>query len=103
MALSNEVTVRRLRKDQNNSPALRKYLVLGEIFCGSKGKSEDYIIDGFIDYLHKLTDDLHLPGLGEEGVKEDDLKEISMNTECKNNPVKLDVDDLMEILTRRFC
>jgi alcohol dehydrogenase class IV len=102
MAVNNEITVRKLRKINPDSPALNKYVLMGELFTDAKGKSEDYIIDEFIDYLHKMTDELHLPGLRESGVLKEDLKEIAMNTECKNNPVKLDKEELLEILERRF-
>jgi len=40
--------------------------------------------------------------LKEYGIKEGDLDKICQITECKNNPVKLDTSDLMEILLQRF-
>jgi hypothetical protein len=43
-----------------------------------------------------------LPGLRQLGIVEADLNEIALNTECKNNPVKLGIEDLLEILTRRY-
>lgn len=102
MAVSNEVTVRRLRKNPGNGTALKKYALLGKIFLGKKNKNDDYFIDGFIEYLHNLTDELQLPGLKKAGITEDDLKEISLVTECKNNPVKLETGELIEILSRRL-
>jgi alcohol dehydrogenase class IV len=102
MAVSNEITVRKLRHEQESSLALKKYLILGELFTDAAGKSKDQIIDGYINYLHKLTEELHLPGLRQLGIVEADLNEIALNTECKNNPVKLDTDDLLGILTRRY-
>jgi alcohol dehydrogenase class IV len=102
MAVSNEVTVRRLRKNPGNGTALKKYALLGKIFLGQKNRNDDYFIDGFIEYLHNLTDELQLPGLKKAGITEDDLEEISLVTECKNNPVKLETDELIEILSRRL-
>jgi alcohol dehydrogenase class IV len=102
MAVSNEVTVRRLRMNPGNGTALKKYALLGKIFLGQKNRNDDYFIDGFIEYLHNLTDELQLPGLKKAGITEDDLEEISLVTECKNNPVKLETDELIEILSRRL-
>ncbi len=102
MAVSNEINVRKLRAGKGNHEAMKKYAVLGRLFLGEKKKSDDYFINGFIDYLHNLTAALKLPGLKQAGVMEEGLKEISLNTDCKNNPVKLDADNLMEILTKRF-
>jgi alcohol dehydrogenase class IV len=103
MSVSNELTVRKLRQKSDNQLALKKYAFLGKLFLNEKGKSDYHYIDGFVNYLHNLTNTLKLPGLKEPGIKEGDLMEIALNTECKNNPVKLETDDLMEMLTRRFC
>jgi alcohol dehydrogenase class IV len=102
MAVSNELNVRKLRMNHSNSSALGKYAMLGELFLAKKGKSDDYYTDGFINYLHNLTNESGLPGLKKSGVNENDFEAICKSTECKNNPVKLDHEDLMEILTRRF-
>jgi alcohol dehydrogenase class IV len=102
MAVSNEVIIRKLLINNSNPAALKKYTMLGELFLRDKCKSDNYYIDGFIGYLHSLTSETGLPGLKKYGVNENDLEMICKSTECKNNPVKLDTDDLMEILTRRF-
>jgi len=102
MASSNEVIVARLRHEKNNPQTLRKYSFLGKLFLVDKDKNDDYFIDGFIEYLHGMTNDLKLPDLRKSGVKEKDLKEIALITECKNNPVKLSPEDLIEILYKRF-
>jgi alcohol dehydrogenase class IV len=101
MASSNEINVRELRKN-SNSGALKKYALLGELFLDGKGKTEDYYIDGFIGYLHKLTDDLQLPGLGKFGLEEVDIGLICKLTEIKNNPIKLSLEDLEEIVRSRL-
>jgi len=102
MAVSNEINVRELRKSNQDSAPLKKYALLGELFLGQSGKSESFYIDAFVSYLHDLTDNLNLPGLKNAGVLESDLNDICRITECKNNPVKLTVDDLHEILSKRF-
>ena len=38
MAISNEINVRKLRMEQSNPAALKKYAMLGELFLGKKVK-----------------------------------------------------------------
>jgi alcohol dehydrogenase class IV len=101
MAAANEVNVRELRISKENPVALKKYALLGELFCEKDKKSEEFYIDGFIDYLKILSDDLKLPGLSKYGLKKSDIELICSKTEIKNNPVKLDSEDLIEILNKR--
>jgi alcohol dehydrogenase class IV len=102
MAVSNELNISMLRKSGKNPEALKKYAELGELFLDVKNKANDYYIDGFIAYLQKITSELHLPGLKEAGVREEDFEEICRSTDCKNNPVMLSKDELREILTKRY-
>jgi alcohol dehydrogenase class IV len=101
MAKTNEVNVRELRKKKQNPAALNKYSALGQLFLGDKGKTDDYYIDGFVGYLLELTDDIGLQGLKKYGIDDDHISAICAITENKNNPVKLTMDDLQEILSAR--
>ncbi len=101
MAASNRLTVKELRKNLNTGPFLRKYAELGNIFIKECGKPSDFYIDGFIDYLYQLTDELQIPLLSEYGFKENNIKDISENTGNKNNPVKLGKEELEEVLRER--
>jgi alcohol dehydrogenase class IV len=103
MAISNEVNVRELRKIKQKKTALEKYATLGHIFLDAKNRSDDYYIDGFVNYLHNMTSELCLPVLKNAGVKEKDLELICNATDNKNNPIKLEKDNLMEILKKRFA
>jgi len=102
MAVANEVNVRELRKSKTNTGALKKYAILGEIFSDKKGKTDDFYIDGFIDNLKNLTNDLDLARLSIFGLKKTDIELICSKTEIKNNPVKLSSEDLIEILHTRL-
>ena len=102
MASSNEINIRELRKKSTNPAALKKYALIGELFLDEKGKTDDYYIDGFIQYLHKLADELKLPGLKEYGLDEKDVELVCKITEIKNNPVKLALEDLTEIVSSRL-
>jgi alcohol dehydrogenase class IV len=102
MAGSNDLNVKKIRKGYGNPEAIKKYVLLGKLFLDGKGEKEDIYLDGFIDYLRLLTDELHLPGLKKYGIRESDLEKICSITELKNNPVNLETSDLMEILLERF-
>jgi hypothetical protein len=43
-----------------------------------------------------------LPGFKRYGIEEKDLELICKNTDIKNNPVKLDAEDLAKILLKRL-
>lgn len=102
MASANEINVRELRRTAVNPAALKKYVILSELFLDDKGKTDDYLVDGFIQFLYELTDKLNLPGFKKYGIEENDLELICRNTEIKNNPVKLDAEDLVQILIKRL-
>jgi alcohol dehydrogenase class IV len=102
MASANQINIRELRKNGTNPVGLKKYKILGELFLDNKRKTKDYYIDGFIQYLHKLTDELNLTDFKKYGMKEKDLESICRITEIKNNPVKLTEEDLAEILLNRL-
>jgi alcohol dehydrogenase class IV len=102
MAAANEINVRELRITEPDSEALKKYAYLGKLFIDSAEKSDDFYIDGFIEYLHNLSHELNLPRLGSYGLKREDAEAICSKTEIKNNPVKLTTDNLIEILNKRL-
>jgi len=102
MAKSNEVNVRELRKKPGDFSALRKYALLGRLFLDNNGKTDDYHIDGFIQFLYDLTNRFNLPGFRRYGFEEDKIEKICAETELKNNPVKLGLADLIEIIYERF-
>jgi alcohol dehydrogenase class IV len=97
MAKSNEVNIRELRKTGDNPHGLKKYAILGELFLGKSEKPDDYFIDGFADYLYKVSAELKLTGLGKPAFEEKDLDLICSKTEIKNNPVRLTTENLHEI------
>ncbi|HAM10442.1 MAG: hypothetical protein A2X05_06545 [Bacteroidetes bacterium GWE2_41_25] len=101
MSAANDLNVRNLRKNQDIS-ALEKYKFLGKLFLDKKEGSDDYLIDGFIEYLYRLSEEIRLPGLKTAGADESDFELIIKNTECKNNPVKLSNEELLEILQKRY-
>jgi alcohol dehydrogenase class IV len=99
MAKSNEINVRELRKKGKNNSALNKYSLLGKLFIDENGKTEDFYIDGFIQYLYEMSNDLHLTGLKTFGIEAKDIELICSMTEPKNNPLILSSENLQEIVT----
>ena len=65
-------------------------------------KSEEFYLEGFVNFLYRLTDELKLPVLKTFGLDKNQLSLICENTDIKNNPVSLSGIDLMEILLKRF-
>jgi alcohol dehydrogenase class IV len=102
MAPANAITIRELRNRRSNPEAWNKYVRLGTLFLEAEGKSDNYYIDGFIEYLRALSIDLKLPRLEQFGIRQSDLEPICRVTELKNNPVKLSTVDLIEILRERL-
>jgi alcohol dehydrogenase class IV len=102
MAQSNAINIRELGYKSNNTEALKKYVSLGRLFLDDEGKSDDYYIDGFIQYLRELTEEMHLPGLNQFGIEEKDIRAICQITDIKNNPVKLSPAVLEEIIRERL-
>jgi alcohol dehydrogenase class IV len=102
MAPANAINIRELRNYSNYGGVWQKYISLGRLFLGLEGKSEVFYIDGFIQYLRELTDEMKLPRLSQYGVKEEDIKFICQITETKNNQVRLNPEALQEILAERL-
>ncbi|MBI5009758.1 MAG: iron-containing alcohol dehydrogenase [Bacteroidia bacterium] len=101
MPSANEANVKALRKS-NNKETLTKYSTLGKLFLERGEGTDEYFIDGFIEYLYSLSDQIKLPGLKTAGADENDFETIIKNTECKNNPVKLSEEELLGILQKRY-
>jgi alcohol dehydrogenase class IV len=102
MASANEINVRELRRTAVNPAALKKYVILSKIFLDEKGKTDDYLIDCFIQFLYELTDELNLEGFKKYGIEEKDLELICRNTDIKSNPVKLTTEELSAIVRQRL-
>ena len=114
MAAANTSNIKELRKlSQHGSAAgepsgkltytaLGKYAILGRIFADATGKSDNYYIDFFIDYLNAVSSRLGMPKLSSFGLVRDDLETIGAESDVKNNPVRLTDSQLVEILEQRL-
>jgi alcohol dehydrogenase class IV len=102
MAETNRIMLDRLKGTPDESFLLNRYAAAGRIFSSWKGRSDTYYSAILIEELAEMTEKLHIPKLSEYGVKVEDFEKIAKNTSNKNNPVKLSVEDMVEILEKRF-
>ena len=93
----NRTTVAKLRQEKNTM-ALEKYARVGELFCGEKDKKTDFYTDYLLEFIKDCTSWLDIPALSRFGVLAGDIHEIAATTENKNNPVKINTDEIEEIL-----
>lgn len=102
MVPANRIIIRELRSGRGRTEVLTKYALLGKLFTGTERKTNDYYIDGFVDFLYSVSEELKLPHLSPYGLERQLFGEICRNTGQKNNPVIFDDTELEEILTERL-
>lgn len=97
MAAANRVTVRQLRATGENG-ALLRYAAVGKLFTDQSSRSDGYYIDHLLATIETWASDMQIPRLATYGVTRADLKRIVAGTDNKNNPVKLNGEELAEVL-----
>ncbi|UCH13735.1 MAG: iron-containing alcohol dehydrogenase [Bacteroidales bacterium] len=102
MGIANRKNVEILCKKDNRNNALKKYATVGKLFINDTGKSDEYYARAFIYHIEKLVKILKIPGLGNFGVRADQVDKIVDKTGLKNNPVLLSREDLSDILLSRI-
>lgn len=98
MASANKITVRKLRAEKSNDPALAKYTAVGKLFTRADNKSDDYYIDSLLEYIERLTHELKIPALKSGGVSSADFEKIIKASDNKNNPAILNKEEMEEVL-----
>jgi alcohol dehydrogenase len=88
--------------DGGAAAALAKFAKVGVLFGGAAEKSEAWNCDFLVATLREWTEALDLPRLGRYGIKAADLERIIDKTSNRHNPVKLERDELAELLSRRL-
>ena len=88
---------------EGGEPAgLAKFAKVGVLFGGAAEKGEAWNCDFLVDKLREWTAILELPRLGAYGITAADLERILDKTSNRHNPVKLDRQELRELLSRRL-
>jgi alcohol dehydrogenase class IV len=98
MAAANQVTVRKLRSS-GGEEALSRYAIAGKLFTDQSSKSNNYYIDHLLATIEAWAADMQIPRLGAYGVTSADVARIVAATDNKNNPVKLNAEELTEVLS----
>ncbi|MBT1689945.1 iron-containing alcohol dehydrogenase [Dawidia soli] len=97
MAAANRVTVRKLKRE-GGKEALFRYAVAGKLFTDQSSRSDDYYIDHLLATIGSWASDMQIPRLGAYGVTPGDVGRIVAVTDNKNNPVRLNAEELAEVL-----
>jgi alcohol dehydrogenase class IV len=91
-------TIQALSRTEAGLPHLVKYARAGEILCarrrGTSRETCDMLIEKIEDYARLLK----IPRLGNYGITASSIDEIIDKTDNKNNPAKLEKDELRKIL-----
>ena len=98
-----KINIRKLKEDkENNKVYLEKYAEIGRIFLGKEKLEMDLACEVLISEVSKLIEYMKIPRLGEFGIRDEHLDKIIKLTTNKNNPIKLNKDELKEMLTNRL-
>jgi len=98
LAVSNRITLAKLRVEGENATALHKYARLGKVFSGREKASDRFYQESFIEMLIELTEMVGPASFSSYGMTLEDVDMIAEKSGCKNNPVELDVDERRELL-----
>jgi len=103
MGAVNRATIRKLREESGpGHPALGKYAKVASLICNVDERDVVTGCDALLETIHLWTEKLKIPRLGAYGIREEHLGEIVEATGNKNNPVKFDPDEIMEVLRDRL-
>jgi alcohol dehydrogenase class IV len=98
MSSANTVTVRKLRAKGADDKALVKYAVVGKLFSGLSNKSNEYYVDHLLSHIQEMADEMQIPKLS-KFVPSAGHERIAAITENKNNPITLNHDEILEVLS----
>jgi alcohol dehydrogenase class IV len=95
-------TVEKLINEGNSLHHAVKFAQAGEILCDRRADTAEETCEMLVEKLSEFTRLLEMPTLAAFGISESDITAIADKTDNKNNPVKLDKDDLRKILLERI-
>ncbi|MFC1585050.1 iron-containing alcohol dehydrogenase [Fibrobacterota bacterium] len=97
---ANKVTVEALRERAPDSHFLKKYAAAGALLYPAQEKSEAFLCDALLSWLEALTEELKIPGLASFGLEERHLNKIVSSASNRNNPIRLETEEMFQILER---
>jgi len=102
MAVCNDHAVKKMRKEDPDNIALRKYVKVGRMFVDATHTSDEYCTDAFIEMLYNWIEEFCIDGFGSYGFNEEHITSVIALTENKNNPVDFSKEELEEMLRTRI-
>ncbi|MBF0473925.1 MAG: iron-containing alcohol dehydrogenase, partial [Nitrospirae bacterium] len=100
MSKAVEMTILKLRSE--NAEGLGKYAAVGRILSGINDLDQSSSCDFLIDKIHEWTNLLKISKLSAYGVRAEDFDKIIKKSGNKENPVKLDNEEIRSILGSRL-
>lgn len=95
-------TVEKLINEGGSLHHVVKFAQAGEILCDRRADTAEETCEMLVEKLSEFARLLEMPTLAAFGISESDITAIIDQTDNKNNPVKLDKDDLRKILMERI-
>ncbi|MBN1767455.1 MAG: iron-containing alcohol dehydrogenase [Prolixibacteraceae bacterium] len=92
---ANRMSVEKLRTE-NKHTSLKKYAIVGRLIQPTS--NDKTAIEVLLNYIERLTTNFHIPKLSAYGVRKADFTAIVKQTGLKNHPVKLNKEELTQIL-----
>jgi alcohol dehydrogenase class IV len=86
------------RKKDEGKAALEKYATIGRLLSGTESQDIAYCCNLLIEKIETWTKTVELPLLSDYGVRPSDIDKIVEKASNKNNPVKLNQEEIREIL-----
>jgi len=102
MGVVNRFMIEKLLQTKAIGVTADKYVRLGQLLSETQHKENHWYLRYVADYIDALTEDLHISRLQINTTDPSLLGEIAAETDHKNNPVKFEKDQLLEMLKERI-
>jgi alcohol dehydrogenase class IV len=102
MGIVNRYNIQALKDMNEITPAHVKYASLGQWISKQNNKDLHWYMDFTAGYIDDLTEKLNIQPLGNYGITDADLNQISEITDHKANPVLFEQGQLKEMLRNRL-
>jgi alcohol dehydrogenase class IV len=102
MAVVNRFMIEKLLQTSATGVTVDKYVQLGQLLSEKQNKERNWYVRFVADYLDALTEELHISRLRLNAADQSMLEEIAAETDHKNNPVRFEKYELVEMLKSRM-
>lgn len=103
IGIATQINIERLMVDKKeNSSQLKKYANIGRLLCSDSCKTIERCCIALVKKIEEWTEKLNLPRLADYGITPASVEKIVADTSNKNNPVKLNKNDIRRIILHRL-